>query len=81
MLGWRITLKIKDLLSSEDVTPEQEALLGQEVAVRIENQHPFSPRVNKDLTDRFADVVNQEDFNDCMDYLYDAADEERVWIG
>ncbi len=76
-MTWLHTVKIKDLLSHDDVSPERAAELGYEVAQRLRR----SPLANRGmLALRFEKVQDQEDFNNLMDHLYDCADRERVWI-
>ena len=76
-MTWFHTVKIKDLLSHEDVSPEQAQELGKAVAERLRH----SPLLNRGmLTLRFEAVQDQDNFNNLMDHLYDDADRERVWI-
>ncbi len=79
-MGWRTELKIKDLISAEDVTPERAWELGVEVARRIKRRDVFTPDVGEELFERFRNAGNQEQFNDALELLYDAADNERVWV-
>ena len=74
---WNHELKIKDLLTDEDVSPTQATALGLVVARRL-RRSPLSNR--RYLAECFEDVQDQNDFNERMDDLYDDADAERVWI-
>ena len=76
-MTWRYTVKIKDLLSHDDVTPEKAQELGWAVAQRLR----YSPlKLREMLAVGFEDVRDQDDFNACMDALYDEADRQRVWV-
>ena len=79
-MAWRIELKIKDLLSSEDVDTTRAQELGVEVAYRLHRDCAFAPAVTRQLAKRFREVGTQGQFNEAMVDLYDAADAERVWI-
>ena len=79
-MPWKSELKIKDLISAEDVIPGRAWELGVEVAWRIKRRDVFTPDVGEELFERFRSVGNQEEFNDALELLYDAADNERVWV-
>ena len=77
---WPKELKIKDLLSHEDVEPARALVLGEEVAIRLSAHRVFDPIDNDSLIRTFRNVNSQDSFNDAMNDLYDKADAWRVWI-
>ncbi len=78
MINWKHRFKIKDLLSDVDLPPEKVQKLGREVAQRLEAvTFPFD---FLDLANDFRYVNDQEDFNNCLEELYDLADDQRIWI-
>ncbi len=81
MAKWPKELEVKDLLSHEDVSPEEAARLGELVAGRLSAHRVFDPVDNGFLIRTFREVDSQDSFNDAMNDLYDKADAWRVWIG
>lgn len=80
MDNWRTRLKVKNLFSSVNVEPAKAQEIGTEVAYRLDRDCAFDPVITRRLAERFRNVGNQEQFNDAMNDLYDAADAERVWL-
>jgi len=79
-MAWKAKIKIKDLLTEEDVPPDKAEELAHAIVRRLKNGLAFSPPCRRHLIDCFEGVMDQEMFNDAMDELYDAGDEERVWV-
>jgi len=53
--------------------------IGLEVAKRLKATWVFGD-YQHDLETRFEDVQDQDEFNDVLEDLYDAADELWIWI-
>jgi len=79
-MGWRAKFTIKDILSDEDVPPDEAEELALTVVRRLKSSLAFPSPCRRHLIDCFEGVMDQEMFNDAMDELYDAGDEERVWV-
>ena len=78
-VAWLKSLKLKDLFTDDDVGELEAQRIGKIVAERI-RAHPCFGYENEDYASQFEEIFNQDEFNDLLDELYDAADEYRVWI-
>lgn len=77
MPQWSGQLQIKDLLTNSDVLPSEAKEIGKEVANRLQGTAiHFHPSIRT----AFLSVRNQNEFNQAMDLLYDAADDNRTWV-
>ena len=79
-MNWNATLKVKDLLTNEDVGPTQACRLAEGVVDRLRRATCFTPRVRDALFSAFEGVEDQDGFNEALGLLYDIGDEQRVWI-
>lgn len=82
-MAWAHKFLIKDMLDEEEVSRERAKELGEQLAKRLETPEAkvcfggFQPQ----LVEKFrTDCFSQADFNHHLDFLYDVADERRVWI-
>jgi len=80
MAQWKGTLKLKDLLTDEDVSDEQVAAIGMQFSERIRASDVFDEGRRSDLAGWFECVDSEDEFNCLLDILYDVADAERIWI-
>jgi len=80
MAQWKGTLKLKDLLTDEDVSDEQVHVIGMQFSERIRASEVFDEEQRSDLAGWFEEVVSEDEFNWLLDTLYDIADEARIWI-
>jgi hypothetical protein len=78
--GWLSRFKMKDLLSGDDASPERVHEIGLEVGRRMRSMGAFSFRRRDALVAQFEAAVDQDGFNAALSAMYDAGDEERVWI-
>jgi len=79
-MGWKYRIKIKDILTDEDVPPDKAEELALTVVHRLKSSLAFPSPCRRHLIECFEGVMDQEMFNDAMDELYDVADDERVWV-
>ena len=77
---WYKRFQMKDLLRQTDVSPAEATELGKQVSVRLRKSRPLTEPRNTRLASRFSSVSSQARFNRVLAELYDAADDERVWI-
>lgn len=80
MAQWLRTFKIKDLFTDEDVEEEEAQKIGKIVAERLRKQPRVFLGETEDFAFRFEGIIDQDEFNDILDELYDVADSQRVWI-
>lgn len=80
MGNWKATLKVKDLLTDEDVEPTRARELAKDAAGRLEKSTCFTPGARRRLFGAFEEVEDQDGFNEAMTLLYDLGDHQRVWI-
>ena len=86
MAELKYKLKIKYLLSSDEITPEELDVLSQTVEKRIDEfmkDKSLSQYMQYDLrnaADEFYCVEDVESFNDALDTLYDYCDYHSIWV-
>ena len=80
MTDWRKHFQFKDLLTDEDVSPEQAKVIARTAAERLREHMPFDLGASERLARRFEKVCCQDSFNGVLDALYDVADQQNVWI-
>lgn len=76
---WRHEFKLKDLISKEDKPPAEVQVIAGTVVDRLGVHRIFGGH-QVGLVAAFKVVQNQDEFNDALTELYDAADELRVWV-
>lgn len=79
MAKWNKTFLIKDLFTDDDVDDEEASKIGKIVAARLRT-NPVLGDENEDFAERFDCILDQNEFNDVLDEMYDLADAIRVWI-
>lgn len=79
MATWLHTFKLKDLFTHEDVEDEEAQRIGKIVAGNL-RANPVFGTETEDFAERFETLLDQDEFNDILDELYDVANELRVWI-
>ncbi len=88
---WERSINIKDLLSTDDLSDENCARLGREVAERLKVGLPKTWLENdfelEEIIEHFESITPYDvypalaDFNNALDDLYDWGDARRVWLG
>lgn len=80
MPHWKQTISIKDLLTEEE-TPEAIKRAADGIIERLPKTAPTRRLVKaRDLADSDPETALLL-FNDGLSYVYDWADENRVWLG
>jgi hypothetical protein len=74
---WQTHLRIKDLLTREDLEPEQVKMLGKTIAGKL---HRCSLFTDEEIISDFEDVEDQDEFNAVLDRMYDECDRVRIWV-
>lgn len=82
---WDHDVQIKDLLDTDDLSPENVQKVGKQVADRLCNSPWLTakPDGKEELTgiiEEFDDVEDEHHFGLVLDAMYDLADADRVWI-
>lgn len=80
MAHWQAKFPIKDLFPEGDVEPEDAQRLGQMVAKRLREQPGVFGTRTERFAKKFANVDDQDEFNDALSELYDVADMIKVWV-
>jgi len=78
-VDWRYKFQLKDLLSDKDTPPAEVQVVAQTLVSRLKAHRVFGEH-QLDLEAAFEDIQDQDDFNNVLDALYDAADKLRVWV-
>ena len=79
-MNWRRKFQLKDLLTGDDVSRNEARALGQEVAKRLRQSPAFPVYYRGRLASSFTKVRTQDGFNHALSWLYDVADDERIWV-
>ena len=79
-MAWKTDFRMKDLLTHEDVSPDEAKRVAGLVKGRLRRSVAFPGYVQHALMGSFGTVRDQDTFNESMDDLYDAADFHRVWV-
>ena len=74
---WKCKIRIKDLLTNKDLSPEEIKELGKKVAARLRLQKLFDDEV---IIEEFENVDDQDEFNSILEDLYDYCDAVRIWV-
>ena len=79
-MNWKARFKLKDLITEADIDDEHVCVSATEVMIRLNVHRVFSKEVREELIDMFNNAIGQDELNDALALLYDAADNEGVWI-
>ena len=74
---WKGKVRIKGLLTNEDLSSEKIKELGKKVAARLRLQKLFDDEV---IIEEFENVDDQDEFNSILEDLYDYCDAVRIWV-
>ena len=78
-MKWNKTVNIKPILrplrDKDSVSDDEAQASGKALAALLNERLPEYPNHNFDI------IHNQAAFNQELDYLYDWADDNRVWLG
>ena len=77
---WDRTVKFRELLS-DDTNDLRAQRVGLEISRRVDIAIPEDDKLRDDdlteIIERFQEVVNCDDLNDCLEDLYDWGDRDR----
>ena len=74
---WKCKVRIKDLLTNKDLSPEEIKELGKKVAARLRLQKLFD---DEEIIENFENVDDQDEFNSILDDMYSYCDLVRIWV-